>query len=226
MDVYRIVTRGGSRSAQRRSSSARKAKWINEQVQSLLEAPGEGSWHELISAPFRHKLPVQQVFSKRFLPPNWHSNAFYASYAPLTSIYEVSYYFLRERVGKKISPYPQSRLLFGVAFSDPNMIDLSSRPDLEKIMNKTDHSYSHQIVKSFPKVRSFCYPSCRDPDKKKCIVTYEISCLGKSPKSEQELLFSYDHKTQSVDIRTSTTELVGLPLTITWDNLLSKKNKF
>ncbi len=217
--VFRIVTRGGTRAAYRRSSNYKKAEWLNQEVQSLIDAPQAGRWHDLIKGPFRYKLPVSSLLSKRFLPPNWHKNAFFAAYSPITSIYEIAYYFLRERVGRKISSLPQTRTLFSVNFSDPNLIDLSNRPDIGEVMNRYDYSRSHQIVREFPDASSFQYPSCRAPDQGACVVTYDISCLGKTPKTEQELAYAFDMESSSVDVVSSITALKGLPLQISWESV-------
>jgi hypothetical protein len=219
VDVYRIVTRGSTRAAYRRSSTSQKAEWLNSEVQGLIDPPHSGGWHELIKGPFRHPVPISPTFSKRFLPPYWHKNAFFAAYAPITSIHEVAFYFLRERIGRDISSLGQARTLFSVAFDDPDLVDLSGRVDISQIMDRNDHTKSHQVVRESPETNSFGYPSCRDPNRGGCIVTYKINCLGKTPKTEQQLYFSFDAETNSVEISAPITTREGLPLRIRWDLL-------
>lgn len=219
MDVFRIVTRSSARSAYRRSSSRRKADWLTREIQRLSDPLQAEGWHDLIARSFRPKLPVRHAFSRRFLPPNWYRNALFASCSPITSIYEVAYYFLRERVGKNISSLSQARTLFSTEFYDSKIVDLAGREDIGEIMNRHDHSKSHQIVRDSPAVNSFQYPSCRDPSNGACIVTYEISCLGKVPKTEQELSYTFDPVTNSVEIHSSITALEGAPLMVLWDSV-------
>jgi hypothetical protein len=219
VDVFHIVTRGGTRPAYRRSSSLKKAEWLNSEVQGLIDPPLSGGWHELIKGPFRHPVPIGPVFSKRFLPPYWLKNVFFAASFPITSVYEVAFYFLRERAGRDISSLWQARTLFSVAFYDPDLVDLSGRADISQVMDRNDHTKSHQIVRDSPETNSFSYPSCRDPNHGPCIVTYEISCLGKTPKTEQLLTYVFDSVTNSVEISSQITHLKGLPLQVTWDSV-------
>jgi len=219
MDVFRIVTRGGTRAAYRRSTTPKKAEWLNGEVQGLIDPPQSGGWHELIKGPFRHPVPINPTFSKRFLPPHWHKNAFFAAYAPITSVHEIAFYFLRERVGRNISSIGQARTLFSVEFNDPDLVDLSGHPDIVKIMDRNDHTKSHQVVRESPNTSSFGYPSCRDPNRGGCVVTYEINCLGKTPKTEQQLTYVFDKETSSVKISSPITLLEGLPLQITWESI-------
>jgi len=217
VEVFRIVTRGGTKAAYRRSSSHKRAEWLNAEVQSLLAPPKAGEWHDLIKGSFRYKVPISSTWSKRFLPPNWHKNAFFAAHFPITSIYEIAYHFLKERVGRNISSLPQARTLFSVDFSDPDLIDLSGRRDIKQIMNRNDHSKSHQVVRESPQTNSFLYPSCRDPERRICLVTYELTCLGKTPKTERELSYVFDQATNSVEVRSAITTMEGLPRRIGWD---------
>ncbi len=83
-------------------------------------------------------------------------------------------------------------------------------------MDRRDLSSSHSIVKEHPEINTFLYPSCRAPDQGKCVVTYDIICLGFSPKSLNILSYSFNTKTNTCYVTSPVVPMKSLPLEISW----------
>jgi hypothetical protein len=157
--------------------------------------------HYLIRTQFRYPLPVLPQYAARFRPPYFHKNVFYGSLERPTSFYEAAYHWLRERVHLKgLSQTPEPRTHFTVDFKDPDSSDISTHKDISKIMDKNDYSHSHAFIRKHVGATSLIYPSCRDPQHRKCAAVFELSTLGEKPLSTEPLYFIYDSQRLSCTI--------------------------
>lgn len=148
--------------------------------------------HYLIQTPFRYPLPVSPEYAGRFKPPHHSRNCFFGAGAFVTGAYEYAYHWLAQRVHvTRLSHEPQPRTHFQVEFRDERCFDLRDHPDVSAIMNRRAYDASHRFVAAYPELDSILYPSCRDPNRGDCVVTFEINCLGKDPREERTLHFIY-----------------------------------
>lgn len=167
-------------------------EFLERLIDSQKPKISESKHHYLIKTPFRYPLPVKPQHMARFKPPFYHRNNFYGSEHYRTSAYEYAYHWLAERVHiTGLSQEPQPRTHFQVRFSDIHCVDLRKHAQIKSIMNRRDYTLSHQWIEANPKISSILYPSCRDPENRNCIVTFEISTLGKQPRQERTLDFIY-----------------------------------
>lgn len=179
--------------------------------------------HYLIATSFRYRLPVQPQFQARFRPPYFSKNSFYGTKVYPTAAYEVGYHFLRQRVHLKgLSQDPESRTHYRVAFSDSKIVDIHSRKDLKKIMDPNDYTASHQFVLKNSKISSIMYPSCRDPQKRACVITFDIHTLGKTPRNQHTIHFIYDESNQKCRVIDPTQKLDLIE--IKWHDFVSAKS--
>lgn len=167
-----------------------------EYIENLIESkkpPSSNSfYHYLISTPFRYPLPVEPANIARFRPPFYNRNSFYGAEQFRTSAYEYAYHWLRQRVHiPDLSQEPQPRTHFKVSFNDPKIMDIRSRKNIDQIMDRNDYAASHKFINTQQNVTSIIYPSSRDPLRGNCVVTFEITTLGKDPKKERNLDFVY-----------------------------------
>jgi len=168
-------------------------EFIENLIESQKPPYPESGHHYLIKTPFRYSLPVEPRYSSRFKAPFYTRNCLYAAREYRTSAYEYVYHWLSERIHiSGLSQEPQGRTHFTVSFEDPDLFDLTSHPDVGKIMDRRHYGPSHRFMESHPEVNSILYPSCRDPQRGDCVVTFEINTLGKKPLSERSLYLIYE----------------------------------
>ena len=155
----------------------------------------------LVQTPFRYKLPVPNRFAARFRPGFFHKNVFYASKKRDTSLYEASYYFLRQRhYIEGLSQTPEPRTLFVAGVNLKGAADLRSHPEIEKIMDRNDYGASHHYMEANRDTEVLLYPSCRCPNRGTNVAVFKIGRLEKKPTSQETLTFVYDSGKKAVRI--------------------------
>jgi hypothetical protein len=90
-----------------------------------------------------------------------------------------------------LSQQSESRTHFTLRFSDGRCLDITHHPKVKKIMDKNDYTASHDFVKKQKKLSSILYPSCRDPQKGLCVVTFSPQTLAKKIHTERTLFLTY-----------------------------------
>lgn len=174
--------------------------------------------HYLIQTPFRYPLPVPPLYAGRFKPPFYERNCFYGTLEFRTVVYEYGYHWLRQRVHVKgLSHEPQPRTHFKVGFRDPRCKDIRRLPKIKEIMDRNDYGPSHRFIREHPGISSALYPSCRDPQRGDCVVTFEIKTLGRAPESEKLLHLIYDPKNRACLIQDPMGTM--MPMSIRWDEV-------
>lgn len=171
-------------------------------VESLIESfkPQEPKTdhHYLIKTPFRYPLPVPPLYAARFKPPFYERNGFYGAAHFRTSAFEYVYHWLRQRVHlPTLSQTPEPRTHFQVAFHDNSCLDIRKHKEVKSLMDRKNYGPSHDFIRAHPETRSLLYPSCRDPERGDCIVTFDIQTLDREPKGERTLYLIYESATQS-----------------------------
>lgn len=178
-------------------------------------------YHYLIQTPFRYPLPVEPQYQARFRPPFYYRNVFYCSEKIITALSEASFYFLRERVhiSQKVSQQAGPRTLFKchLDLKSEKLLDIRSHPEINKIMDRQNLTYSHNIINDNKDTEVLLYPSCRCLDKGTNAAVYIISRLGPDPVDFQNYDFIFNQKKSSVMIKRQTyPETV---LNLTWDQV-------
>ena len=171
--------------------------FIEELIDSTKPPISKKDWHYLIATPFRYPLPVGLEYSARFRPPFSERHVFYGTFELKTAEYEFGYHWLRERVHLSgLSQAIEQRTYFTVEFNDPKVVDIRNYPDISKIMDRRNYTYSHALTESIPDISSFLYPSARDPNKGDCIAAFKLENLGKKPQTSTtfELLYIAEAK--------------------------------
>ncbi|WP_141732474.1 RES family NAD+ phosphorylase [Oligoflexus tunisiensis] len=157
---------------------------------SVVAAAQRSGYHFLIYTPFRYDPPVPPEYAARFRPPYYTKNVFYGARSLDVSIHEASFYFMRER---RHLPTPsgsgEPRTTFTVGVDDAQAVDITKHPDIEKIMDRTDHAASHAYILQNP-CDTLVYPSARFVGGE-CVAVFEIKCLEKAPRSAWQYRFQY-----------------------------------
>lgn len=147
-------------------------------------------YHFLIYTPFRYELPVDPRFVARFRPPYFEKNVFYGACSLEATVHEAAFYFMRERRHlTQPSGSAEPRLTFTVSFHDPETIDIRNHPLVDQIMDRSSYEASHAFVRQ-NSCDSILYPSARDPGGE-CVAVFEISHLGKTPKTTNHYRYQY-----------------------------------
>lgn len=209
LELYRLLV---SQISDRYSTKATSSKENAEILDKLLEGSKPqnkfSEWDILIATPFRYPLPVNPIYQARFRPPNFSRNVMYGCEEKLTSAYECSYHFLKQRIHLQKLQETGYRTLFVVKANTEKTIDLRNRPDIHQIMNRNDYSYSYKVANDHSDSDGFLYPSCRSPESGLCAAIYQIQCLDKDVKREWNIPFDYNYKNKSVTwMRTKVLEL-------------------
>lgn len=184
--------------------------------QSKPQYPDHQGYHHLIQTPFRYSLPVPAQFAARFRPPHYSRNVFYASKDRHTSLYETSYYFLRERHHLTgLSQTPQPKTLFSAGINVAGATNLASHPDLKSLIARTDYSASHRYIEDHPDVTVLLYPSCRCPQAGQNAAVFAIAEMAPQPMSLDQVTFVYESAQKSVRIFQGKQVI----LTVTWQQV-------
>lgn len=160
--------------------SAAESDFIEEAINLSKPARAAGGWDPWIKSPFDFPLPVGANYGARFLPPGYPRNAFYAAYSPATAVYETAFRFwqMRKASTAKLSSRWEERRIFSVAFDAKDALDLTKHPEIERIMDRSDYTLSHEWARNSQDKPSILYPSARAPSRGACACVYDIQKLG------------------------------------------------
>jgi hypothetical protein len=201
MILHRIVELQAHTGTRELASTQEEYDFLEELIESTKPLIDPRKWNYLIRTPFRYSTPVGLEYAARFKPPFSERNVFYAGCSLQTAEFEIGYHWLRERVhltGLSVSAEP--RTYFTVGFNDAMMVDLSSHPNINQIMDRNDYSYSYAFIAENPTVSSIMYPSCRDPNQGECVATFELSTLDQQYSSSTTLHLIYDEPRKALRI--------------------------
>jgi hypothetical protein len=169
-------------------------------------------YHFLVYSQFRYPPPIPPEYEARFKPPFYSKNVFYGSIELYTSYYEYAYHWMRQRIHlPTVSLTAEERTVFSVSFSDRSIVDIHHHKDIAAIMNKADYAASHKFVKENQHINSILYPSARKVGGK-CVSTYDIKNLSKTPKEKDNIRLVFHTKKQDCVIYDSSNQ----PVTIKW----------
>jgi hypothetical protein len=214
IEVHRVVEDQAKLTSYRATQDAEKAIQLEILIDLTKPPMRQAGWHDLISTPFRHALPVLPRFQARFRPPHFLKNVFYASGHIDTAIYEYSFHMMRQRVhlqvGKKrVKNETGTRTGFSVEADDSSAVRVHDLPNVSAIMDKADYSASHTYVQCNPNADFIVYPSVRDPQHRDNMAIMEITRLSKTLNGERQLNFFYDYRKKVVT-------WIDMPLAIAW----------
>ncbi|GEM_PF-1497587 len=242
MILHRIVELQAHTVIRKITDDQEEYEFIEGLIESQKPRPLNTDHHYLIKTPFRYPLQGARVapsippkadgaspsrsrcalgfdlipqYASRFKPPFSLRNCLYGSECYRTSAYEYAYHWLLQRVHiPHLSQEPQPRTHFQITFLDDHCMDLRSHPEIEKLMSRKNYGPSHQFVEAHPEISSLLYPSCRDPQKGNCVVTFEINTLGKEPMAERMLHLMYQASQKKCLVQDPL--LKGAELVIEW----------
>jgi hypothetical protein len=190
-DLWRIVSQGEHVS--RALTDDEEEYWqlehfIDEGKPPYPDTPKQ--WNYLVASLFRY--PVPSAYFARFRPPFYPRNSFYGSLEFTTILWEAVYYFLRERVHlKRASQEVHRRLAFGIGFHDQQVVDARAHPDEPALTSRRDYSASHAFASALSDFDSIVYRSCRDPERRSNVVTFDINHLAQDTPNEVAVDFSF-----------------------------------
>ncbi len=218
MILHRILELQAHTVIRKLTDTQEEYEFIESLIESQKPAYPRKEHHYLIQTSFRYALPVPVQYQARFKPPFSHRNCFYGAEHYHTSAYEYAYHWLRQRVHlENLSQEAQARTHFTVSFKDAQAIDLRKNPSCQGVMDRKDYGASHEFIQAHPLATSILYPSCRDPEQRVCVVTFEIETLGKKALSEKTLYFVYQAARKSCSIQDILQD--DLPLEVRWSEV-------
>jgi hypothetical protein len=193
-ELFRIVEDQAKLSSYRATQNEDEAVQLELAIELTKPKNYYHEWHDLIATPFRYSPPhkigrFRAAFSK---------NVFYGSLSILTSYYEYAYHFIFERRHLKISPETGKRTLFSVHANPAGALHIHDHEHLDKLIHKSDYSYSHQFIETNPDTRFIIYPSCRDPNKGNNAAVLDINLLDKQIHHEASIKYFYDNEKQEI----------------------------
>ncbi len=217
IEVYRIAEDQAKLTSYKITQDVEKAIQLEMLIDLTKPSMPHQDWHDLIATPFRYDLPVLPKFQARFRPPYFLKNIFYSSAALETALYECSYHMMRQRIhlqtGKRrVKNETGTRTGFSVNADDSKAVRIHLYPNLAAILNKSDYSSSHTLVKSNPQIDFIIYPSVRDPQHRDNMAIMDITYLSRQINNERQLSFFYDYKKKIVT-------WINAGLAITWKNM-------
>lgn len=216
LDLHRIVELQAHTILRRLTDNAEEYEFIESLIESFKPQDPQTNHHYLIKTPFRYPLPVPPLYASRFKPPFYERNGFYGAGCFRTSGFEYGYHWLRQRVHiDALSQTPEPRTHFQTEFHDEDCFDLRSHQGVAALMDRKDYEPSHDFMRAHPEVRSLLYPSCRDPERGDCVLTFEIRTLGLEPKKERTLHLIYEASSKTCLLE----DPVGKtpPLRVAWE---------
>lgn len=218
MRLHRIVEYQAKTVTRHTTDTQQEYEYIEGLVEGI-KTPLPATGHDyLIATPFRYPLPVAASYQARFKPPLSSKHAFYGTEQFRTCGYETAYHWLRQRVHlKELSQTAEPRTHFQVKFHDSHLMDIRHDPGIDVLMNRHDYGASHRFVEGHPAISSMLYPSCRDPDRRPCVVTFRIETLGKKPEDLHALYFIYDRPHQACRIEDPTRS--GERFSVAWEEV-------
>jgi hypothetical protein len=195
MALHRIVELQARSISRQTTDTPQEYDYIESLIESLKPPIPQTKHHYLIRTPFRYPLPVPSDYQARFKPPFYPRNPFYGAAGYETCVFETAYHWLRQRVHLKgLSQRAEPRTYFTVSFHDERLVDISRRKDVKALMDRRDYAASHRFIETHPETTSILYPSCRDPQRRPCVVTFQIESLGKKPRNLTTVEFIYDER--------------------------------
>jgi hypothetical protein len=197
MKLNRIVELQAHTVIRKITDTQEEYEFVEGLIESRKPTLPKAKHHYLIKTPFRYFLPVQPRYASRFKPPFYERNCLYGTREFRTAVYEYGYHWLRQRVHVEgLSHEPQPRTCFKVGFKDTSIKDIRKHPKIKTLMDRDDYGPSHRFVLENPAVSSLLYPSCRDPRKGDCVVTFDINTLGLKPEDERTFHLIYEEKSK------------------------------
>ena len=160
-------------------------------------------WEELIGTPFRYDLPVPERYQSRFCAPFSRRNVFYCSEKEMTTVFEYSYHFMRQRIhlqaGKKRKTNETGvRTLFSVDLEEMPHADATVALGAHQIHSRVDYSESHRFAELNKNFDVIKYTSARDVNHGINYAVFKIDRLGKKPKSERQFNYFYDYSKKTI----------------------------
>lgn len=199
IEVCRIVESQSRLYAQQATSSYEHALYIESLLETTKPSLTGKGWHPLIATPFRYALPVPEIYRARFRPAFYSKNVLYACREYRTALYEHAFHFLHERIhlNKAIRDRGQ-RTIFSLSITSPQITDIRTDPNIQKIMDRHDYGPSHEYLLAHPEVQVILYPSCRDPQHGECYAVFDIHCLAPGIGTERTLSYSFEPDKKAV----------------------------
>lgn len=217
IDVFRLVENQARVYGYKATLDEEEAIHLESMIEQSKPQLDFTEWDELIFTPFRYALPIQDKYSSRFCPPNSKRNAFYCSEQLITTFFEYSYHFMRQRIHLQLKKKRKinetgTRTSFSVSLEEEPNVDVSIQPGTLKIMAKSDYSESHRFAVAHYHADVIKYPSVRDPSRSSNYAVFKIERLGKHPKTEKQINYFYDYSKKTI-------HWIDQDLTIAWSAL-------